>query len=98
MNYEIQIFAKDKTKIIRFPENEFESLNKMMAWEDLYYALGLVIEKKADKFRENNTVIGRLQVKDLAFDEVVDVMCEDLSPKLTKLLTTDKEVLVVDSL
>jgi hypothetical protein len=98
MNYEIQIFAKDKTKIIRFPESENESLNKLMAWEDLYYALGLVIEEKADKIKENNTVIGRLSVKDLPFEQVVDVMCEDLSPKLTKILTDNTEVSVVETL
>lgn len=94
MKYEIQIFARDKTKIIRFSDQESpeSNFNQQMAWEDYYYAMGAVIDDKADKFRENNTVIGRLEVKDIPFDDVVDIMCEDLSSDLTRILTSEKEI------
>lgn len=99
MNYEIQIFAKDRTKIIRFAEDyqETTSMAKLLAWEDFYYAMGAVIDDKADKFRENNTLIGRLNVKEIPFDDVVDVMCEDLSTHLTRILTADDEISVVST-
>ena len=77
MNYEIQIFAKDRTKIIRFPGTDAHNMAQQMAWEDYYYAMGSVIDDKADKFRENNTIFGRLDVTDIPFDDVVDIMCED---------------------
>jgi hypothetical protein len=97
MNYEIQIFAKDRNKIIRFKEVEEAdlSMKKMMAWEDFYYAMGMVIDDKADKFRENNTLVGRINVKNTSFDEVIDAMCEDLSPDLVELLTTEDELCVI---
>jgi hypothetical protein len=97
MNYEIQIFAKDRTKIIRFEEKEQEGYDpkKLSAWEDLYFALGLVIDQKADKIRENDTVIGRINVKNVSFDEVIDAMCEDLNKELINLLIAEQEVCVV---
>lgn len=96
MNYEIQIFAKDRTKIIRFPENDANNMSQLMAWEDFYYAMGAVIDDKADKFRENNTIIGLLDVRDIPFEEVVDIMCEDLNAYLTKILTEEQEISVVE--
>lgn len=94
MDYEIQILSKDRTKIIRIPETNDQSknYNHQLAWEDYYFALGSVIDDKADQFRENNTLIGRLDVRDISFDEVVDVMCEDLTPKMTEFLVEDKEI------
>jgi hypothetical protein len=97
MIYEIQIFAKDRSKIIRFEENEQDSssFRKQMAWEDLYFALGSVIDDKADKIRENNTVIGRIHVRNMRFDDVVDAMSEDLQPDLLKLLVKEEEETLV---
>lgn len=97
MNYEIQIYSKDKTKIIRFKDQEegFQ-LNNQMAWEDFYYAMGSVIDEKPDKIREKDTLIGRLDVKDIPYEQIVDIMCEDLSPELTRILTNEKEVCEVD--
>lgn len=97
MTYEIQIFAKDRSKIIRFEDNEQDagSFKKQMAWEELYFALGSVIDDKADKFRENNTTIGRIHVRDMYFDDVIDAMSEDLTPEILKLLTKkESEILV----
>lgn len=96
MNYEIQIFAKDRTKIIRFPESPNRNMAQLMAWEDYYYAMGSVIDDKADKFRENNTIIGRINVPDIPFDDVVDIMCEDLNSFLTKVLTNEQEVSTIE--
>ncbi|TAE18081.1 MAG: hypothetical protein EAZ95_05205 [Bacteroidetes bacterium] len=97
MNYEIQIFAKDRSKIIRFEENEQDSssFKKQMAWEDFYHALGSVIDDKADKIRENNTLIGRIHVRDMRFDDVIDAMSEDLTPDLLKLLVKGEEEVLV---
>ncbi len=96
MNYEIQIFAKDRTKIIRFSESDQgTNLEKQNAWEDFYYAMGSVIDDSADKFRENNTLIARLNAQTISFDEVVDVMCEDLSTEQTQFLTEEREVSVI---
>jgi|GEM_PF-2586338 len=93
MNYEIQIFAKDRSKIIRFEDNEQDVSNfkKRMEWEDLYYALGSVIDDKADKFQENNTIIGRIHVRDMRYDDVIDAMSEDLPADLLQLLIQNKE-------
>ncbi len=97
MNYEIQIFAKDKTKIIRFQDNEkLENFHsRLNAWEDFYYAMGAVIDDKAEKIRLENTLTARLEVNQIYFDEVIDIMCEDLPPDLLKLLTEDQEVSVL---
>ena len=97
MNYEIQIYAKDRTKIIRFEDNPEtgSNLDKLMAWEDFYYALGLVIDDKADKIEDGDRLIGRLSVQNVSFDEVIDTMCEDLSPQLTKILTEEREISVL---
>lgn len=97
MNYEIQIFAKDKTKIIRFQDDEQAEhyKSRMTAWEDFYYALGAVIDDKAEKFRKDDTLIARLEVSNIEFDEVIDTMCEDLSPELIKLLTEEQEISVL---
>ena len=97
MNYEIQIFAKDRTKIIRFEDNELDASNfkKQMAWEDLYFALGSVIDDKADKLRENNTLIGRIYVRNTSYDDVIDAMSEDLSSELLELLVQDHEEVLV---
>ncbi|NJO03454.1 MAG: hypothetical protein HC880_18810 [Bacteroidia bacterium] len=101
MNYEIQIFAKDRTKIIRFKDTVLDSqlgdYQQLLAWEDYYYAMGAVIDDKAEKIRENERLIARLDVKDISFDEVVEVMCEDLSPALTKILVEENEVSVVQA-
>jgi hypothetical protein len=97
MNYEIQIYTKDKTKVIKFKDNELEApnLNKLLTWEDFYYAMGAVIDDKADSFQENNTLIGRLNAYDIYYDEVIDIMCEDLSPELIRILTQDEEISVL---
>lgn len=102
MNYEIQIYAKDRTKIIRLTEeNASEPTTQrgvMVAWEDYYFALGSVIDDKADRIHEQNKVIGRLEVKEIPFDDVIDMMCEDLSPRLTQILANEQEVSVIDQL
>jgi hypothetical protein len=97
MNYEVQIFAKDKTKFIRFQDDERADFYKsrMTAWEDFYYALGSVIDDKAEKIRKDDTLIARLEVKQIYFDEVIDIMCEDLTPDLVKLLTEEQEISVL---
>lgn len=97
MTYEIQIFAKDRSKIIRFEENEQDagSYKKQMTWEELYFALGSVIDDKADKIRENNTTIGRIHVRDMSFDDVIDAMSEDLSTETLKLLVKEEEEILV---
>lgn len=97
MNYEIQIFAKDHTKIIRFEDNELDESNfkKQMAWEDLYFALCAVIDDKADKLRENNTLIGRINVRDMRYDDVIDAMSEDLGADLLHLLVQNNEEVLV---
>ncbi|NJL14457.1 MAG: hypothetical protein HC913_16585 [Microscillaceae bacterium] len=97
MNYEIQIFAKDRNKTIRFQEGEGQvsTLNSLLAWEDFYYAMSAVIDEPADKFRENNTLIARLNVPTISFDEVVEIMCEDLSPSLTKVLVQEESLSVL---
>lgn len=97
MLYEIQIFAKDRQKIIRFEANDFDnsSFRKQRAWEDLYYALGNVIDQKADKIRENDALIGRIVVKNTPYDQVLDDMCEDLDKDLVRLLSNNQnEVLI----
>jgi hypothetical protein len=67
----------------------------MTAWEDFYYALGSVIDDKAEKIRKDDTLIARLEVKQIYFDEVIDIMCEDLTPDLVKLLTEEQEISVL---
>ena len=93
MNYEIQIFAKDRTRIIRF-DKDAESMpdhKKRTAWEDFYFAMGSVIDDKADKIVEDDTTIGRIHVKNMSFDDVVDAMSEDLPADLRKLLVKGDE-------
>ena len=98
MQYEVQIFTKDRTKIIKFTDNGNQDTihPQVDAWEEFYFAMGNVIDDKADKIQESDKTIGILQVRDISFDEVVDVMCEDLSPALTNALVEEKEVSVID--
>lgn len=96
MNYEIQIFAKDRTKVVKIEDHETDQLNTLLAWEDFYYAMGNVIDGKADKFKENNTQVARINVQDMTFDQVVDIMCEDLGSKLIKILTEEKETSILE--
>ncbi|TAF64697.1 MAG: hypothetical protein EAZ55_10690 [Cytophagales bacterium] len=92
MRYEIQIFAKDKTKIIRFSKDGSEDLGfKPAEWEDFYYAMGSVIDDKADSFVSQDTIIAKIEVNEMYFEQVIDSMCEDLSSHLTNVLVSEKE-------
>lgn len=97
MLYEIQIYAKDRHKIIRFEASEFDnnSFRKQRAWEDLYFALGNVIDQKADKIRENDHVIGRIVVQNTSYEQVIDDMCEDLPTDLVRLLSNNQPEILI---
>ncbi|MHA1300159.1 MAG: hypothetical protein ACTSO9_12125 [Candidatus Helarchaeota archaeon] len=69
MPYEMRIFAKDKTKIIYFGENE-------MGWEDTYNSAALVIDDEPDQFEENGVLIGKIETY-LPYEEVIRIMIED---------------------
>jgi len=97
MKYQIHIFTEDKTKIIKFYQNRDEELRHLpMEWEDFYYAMGAVIDDKAEVKEENDTMIALLDVQNISFDEVIDVMCEDLPPELTDVLVNEEENAMVE--
>lgn len=98
MKYEVQIFAKDKTKIIKFLENENENIaQEPRAWDDLVFAMGAVVDDKADFVKKENSIIGILDVKETTtFEEVIDVMCEDLNETLIAILAKDEKISLLD--
>ncbi len=97
MKYEIQIFTKDRKKIIKFSKEGEQNLTfKPIEWEDFYYAMGSVIDDKADRIEGKDKIVGLLHAENISFDEVVDVMCEDLNPQLTKILTNEKEKMTLE--
>lgn len=98
MKYEVQIFAKDKTKIIKFSENGNENIaHEPSVWDDLIFAMGAVIDDKANCVKNDNSIIGILDVKETTtFEEIVDVMCEDLNEKIIAVLTKEEQVSIVD--
>lgn len=97
MRYEIQIHAKDRVKVILFRQDGNEYFNHMpLEWEDFYYAMGAVIDDKAEQIKLEDKIIGKLEVLDMPFDDVVDVMCEDLSEELTAILTQGSKISTVE--
>ncbi|HAS42326.1 MAG TPA: hypothetical protein DCS93_17745 [Microscillaceae bacterium] len=93
MKYEIRIFAKDRNKIIEFVDQSGNQNLRFMPteWEDLYYAMGSVIDDDAEKKEESDKVVAVIEVKEINFDEVMDRMVDDLTPPLTQVLDNGQE-------
>ncbi|WP_026999034.1 hypothetical protein [Eisenibacter elegans] len=92
MKYEIRIYAKDQTKVIRFVQEGGTHQTPPPAWDEFVYALGAVIDDRPEQVLQPDGLIATLKVPQVSFDEVVDVMCEDLSQEMTQLLTAPQEV------
>ncbi|OJJ14116.1 hypothetical protein BKI52_44130 [marine bacterium AO1-C] len=60
-------------------------------WEDMYYAMGSVIDDEAEKKEESGKVVAIIEVKEIDFDEVMDRMVDDLTPSLTQALDNGQE-------
>lgn len=93
MKYEIRIFAKDRNKIIQFTDQNGNA-NLMFTpteWEDLYYAMGAVIDDEAVKQQDTDKVVAVITVEEIEFEEVMDRMVDDLTPNLTKVLDNTQE-------
>lgn len=93
MKYEIRILAKDRKKIIQFTDqNGNENLMFMPTeWEDLYYAMGSVIDDEAQKQEETDKVVATIEVEEINFEEVIDRMVDDLTPTLAQALDNTQE-------
>lgn len=93
MKYEIRIFAKDRNKIIQFTDQSGNANLMFMPteWEDLYYAMGSVIDDEAMKQEDTEKVIAVIMVKEIEFEEVMDRMVDDLTPTLTQVLDSTQE-------
>jgi hypothetical protein len=93
MKYEIRIFAKDRNKIIQFTDQSGNANLMFMPteWEDLYYAMGSVIDDEAMKQEDTEKVIAVITVKEIEFEEVMDRMVDDLTPTLTQVLDSAQE-------
>jgi len=86
MKYEIRIFAKDRTKIINFGEEEGD-------WEDLYHSAGLVVDGEPDQKTEENLLIGTIHT-DLLYEEVIRIIIEDaglIRPVIEELVKNEEE-------
>lgn len=97
MKYEIRIFAKDRNKIIEFVDQSGNKNLRFMPteWEDLYYAMGSVIDDEAEKKEESDRVVAIIEVQEINFDEVMDRMVDDLTPSLTQILDNRQEQAVL---
>jgi hypothetical protein len=83
--------------VILFQQDGDENFDHMPSeWEDYYYAIGSVIDEEAEKIKLEDKIIGKLEVLDIPFDDVVDVMCEDLSEELTEILTQGSKISTVE--
>ncbi len=93
MKYEIRIFAKDRNKIIQFTDQNGNANLMFMPteWEDLYYAMGSVIDDEAMKQEDTEKVVAMITVKEIEFEEVMDRMVDDLTPTLTQVLDSVQE-------
>ncbi|MCS6822404.1 MAG: hypothetical protein NZ551_11115 [Microscillaceae bacterium] len=94
MEYHIEILTKDFSKKILFTENGSTEIGWGVpsAWEDYKYAMGAVIDDKITPSIEGNVCKAVLSVPDMRYDDVLDIMCEDLSQPLIKVLTDNQKV------
>lgn len=95
MEYHIEIFTKDFSKKILFTENGSTDITWGVppAWEDYKYAMGMVIDDKIIPSIEGEVCKAVLSVPEMRYDDVLDIMCEDLSQKLIKVLTDNQKVI-----
>jgi hypothetical protein len=96
MFYEIQIFAQDCHKTIRFEAHETEPdyFQRQQIWENICFALGKLINQKIKFLPENEVFIERVFVlflKQLTYKQIMETVGKSLPAHLYKVLNTKQE-------
>lgn len=97
MKYEVQIVAKDQEKIILFRKQGQEEIERTpYEFDELCYVMGAAIDGKAQTIQAQGKMLAKIEAHDMSFDELLDVMCEDLDEEMVEILTNPNKVSVVE--
>lgn len=100
MFYEIQIFAQDCHKTIRFEIQEFQHdyAQRLQMWESICFALAKLLNHKVSFLPEDEPFIEKVFVlflKQLTYREVIEKIGKTLPAHLYKSLNTKQENIVL---